>query len=369
MLADVFQTYREVTQQSIDELWELESDLVPKPKWTAWYIRHVEEFSDLSSSEDEAKTAKRQVEDEEKKKTALVRRKPKVKKGGGGHSSHKQITDGNEDDDLPALVSASSDDDDGEPSDEPVDSDLESEWDKDERALFERLCEDAIKEMAEQETASSKIRKAWRVEDEEEEDENPFLRLMHNLRGRLFSTDPTYRPTKIGTATSQRRAPIIGTFTPMPNRAMKLPVQFGIASGAKPKKDDEGDLPPLGKSPKLSTTGGTVTVEDADDEEEGENSLYKPCAHPFTYLNTFRGPEKEKEEKETKETRYFASTNDTSTLSSNGITFIQSQSHQNRKQCHSSLDWSVRCLYYLFATRISSIRSIVPSDPRSESQS
>lgn len=108
----------------------------------------------------------------------------------------------------------------------------------------------------------------------------------------MFSTEATFKPSKLGTKeTANPPSTVNKQLSHPPNRAVKLPVKFGSAAATtkgKPplSRADDDDLPPLPSrkhaqpnvipvvSPShpvaASTATGNVTVEDADDEDEGK---------------------------------------------------------------------------------------------------
>ena len=182
------QAYLDVTSHTVDELWQLEDDRHPCPQWSTWDIPELADYEDISSEEEECSAsctangaAARRSKGKSKKQTnvrpdALVRKK---RTRGGANPYRPAITEGY--DVMPDLTSCSSssedfytDVEDGREknSDAEWGSDVESSYDSHEKSVLERLMKEA------QDATSA----AWES-GTGKKDNNPFIRLLSNLRG------------------------------------------------------------------------------------------------------------------------------------------------------------------------------------------
>jgi len=189
------QAYLGVTSCTVDELWQLEGDRLPRAQWLTWEIPELVDYEDISSEEEQGDAtpntngaAAGGSKGKSKKKKdvrpdALVRRR---RARGGANPNRQAITAGqgedDDDDGMPGLMSCSSSEDDldalvdGEDGERTGDaewgSDVESDYDPHEKNVLERLMKEA------QNTASA----GW-TSGTGKKDSNPFIRLLSNLRG------------------------------------------------------------------------------------------------------------------------------------------------------------------------------------------
>jgi hypothetical protein len=295
---DRLQAYRDVTSCSVDELWQLEDDRQPRPQWSTWQIPELVDYDDISSEEEEDAAAnakgrsaaggggdrgKSNSKKKDVRPDALVRKK-RVR--GMGDPRRPAITtgQGGDDDDIPELMDCSSSEEDlddpqaeeeGESeknSDAEWGSDVESDYEPHERTVLQRLMNDA------QDPASA----GWKG-GARKKDSNPFIRLLSNLRGtsgipdfghgfvelmdwvgmsigRMFNTDPTLRPARMGPqqAPAADLRPPSATATAMARTNVQTNKFFPLEIPDPAKVKQQQPPPP-------STSSKKSEVEDVDD--------------------------------------------------------------------------------------------------------
>ncbi|KAG1731502.1 uncharacterized protein EDB91DRAFT_1058741 [Suillus paluster] len=274
--------YKNVSNMSIDTLWQLDEALRRTPQWSAFYVPHLAGHD--SDSEGDS--------------LGMIPVKSKGGKKGPKRPSKKMlaITDGREDDDsdgsMPELqsVSDSSDESDddmldsdqnfGDEDDDSDEYETESEYDSDEDEQYRNMLREAMDTaMAIPEFFDAKTEVPEFEAMAEERKGNPFLKLLGSLRGRMFSSS-----AKLSSAT--RAEPRKGLFTAKPAAKPKPAPALKIDLSGIP--DDE--LPPLkplpaprkkrvprvlgGKAPQAAGASSSqpkdtrTTVEEVDDEDD-----------------------------------------------------------------------------------------------------
>jgi hypothetical protein len=372
---DRLQAYRDVTSCSVDELWQLEDDRQPRPQWSTWQIPELVDYGDISSEEEEDAAAnanggaaaggsrdrgksKFKSKKKDVRPDALVRKK-RVRRMGDPRRRAITAGQGGHDDDMPGLMdysSSSEDSDDlqgeeedesGKNSDVEWGSDVESDYDPHEKTVLQRLMNKA------QDPASA----GWKG-GARKKDSNPFIRLLSNLRGtsgipdfgygfvelmdwvgmsigRMFNTDPTLRPARMGpqqaptadlrppsaTATAMARTNVqTNKFFPLeipdPAKVKQQQPPPPSTSSKKSEVEDVDDLPflvgekekvrvkatdgadatspavddapsaPSTKAPTVTarTAAGKVTVKEVEDEDDVESE-----PHHFSLLFKING--------------------------------------------------------------------------------
>ncbi|KDQ21524.1 hypothetical protein BOTBODRAFT_50148 [Botryobasidium botryosum FD-172 SS1] len=304
----VDESCRRLSGFDIDSLWKLENERDVSSDWAEYRVPTLPPLAGDSSEEEDdddyppalgsGGTRRRRV-----KPGAMV---PFKKKSGQESSSAKRkrlaITNGEmgeDSDEMPELLDVS-DSDDSEllSRDSDSEDDDDDEWTDDEGydSDEERALENMLKRALDIDDDMPGLLPDSEDESDDEvpagkKDKNPFLKLLSNLRGRLFSVDHTltsettdrtkrpysYDPKVKAKATSRRPAkpqrpdeipPLEPVGARRPLRPQP-PVKASPIRGIPPlisAVDTDEERPTAGKA--APTTGHKVTVEDIGDEDE-----------------------------------------------------------------------------------------------------
>ncbi|KAI6121718.1 hypothetical protein F5141DRAFT_1091865 [Pisolithus sp. B1] len=227
--------YSRVSDVSIDTLWQLDDAYRRTPQWSAHYTSDLATFV-FESEEDDA--VRSLVKSKYPRKNAAKKPQKKV----------LAITDGRDDgvdnDSMPELQSvsdSSAETDEYTDSDEPEevdDEDYESEYESEEEDVYRIMLREAM-------DAALAIPEFFdpnaNVPDfetmAEEHKENPFLKLLSSLRGRMFSSDAKLSAT----ARAEPREGRFGAKLHTVKGAGLVTPAFKVTFTGVP----DGDLPPL----------------------------------------------------------------------------------------------------------------------------
>ncbi|TDL26198.1 hypothetical protein BD410DRAFT_895610 [Rickenella mellea] len=244
--------------KEIDKLWELTEARKRRPEWRTYTFRNrfldaIGESSEESESDSDS--------DGPPFKASPFKKKKKPKKVTAG-PRRRLITAGGEDSDgPPPLVSASSDDDSGDQfdsdsSDEGSDSDddieyAESGYDSEEEAMMKEMVKEALAAAHDNPDIFEQPKHGKPDKYEAERRQNPFLKLLGSLRGRMFTSNPA--------------AKIPDSKTFKPSRPSSEP----------PSEDDLPPLVPINAPKAPQQQSRKVTVEEVEDEEETKKKKKK----------------------------------------------------------------------------------------------
>ncbi|KIO10195.1 hypothetical protein M404DRAFT_21860 [Pisolithus tinctorius Marx 270] len=226
--------YSRASDVSIDALWQLDDAYRRTPQWTAHYTPELATFYDSDDSD----AVRSLVKVRHPRKNAVKKPQKKV----------LTITDGRDDgvdcDSMPELQSVSESpgetdeytdsDEQGEVDDE----DQESEYESEEEDLYRTMLREAMDAaLAIPEFFDPKANVPDFEAMAEERKENPFLKLLSSLRGRMFSSDAKLSAA----ARAEPREGRFGAKLPTVKGAGKVAPAFTVSFAGVP--DD--DLPPL----------------------------------------------------------------------------------------------------------------------------
>lgn len=264
--------YYDVTDEThtVDSLWRLEDELDCKPSYSTWYIPDCAAYGGEVSSEDEKlifpgdpkrKQGKNALARSKKRPGGMSRSRAAIMLGDAEEENFNDMPDlmlvvSSDDDEMPLYTdegtSEESEGDESSEEEELVDEE-ESEYEGNEIRTMEALVAEAVEEFH---IRGNKL-PAWTQETEDSQGtdssaegslkSNPILKMLRSYIGRVFETDPTFKPQKLG------ERPVFGPPRPPPR------LQEGLSTSIKPLRD----------SPEaISSALVGMTVEDAEDEDD-----------------------------------------------------------------------------------------------------
>ncbi|EIN11716.1 hypothetical protein PUNSTDRAFT_141986 [Punctularia strigosozonata HHB-11173 SS5] len=253
----------------VEELWRLHGALVRSPQWNAFYKSKSKAKSEkVPTTSIKRHTAGSDSDDDEPPNMVSV-----VRRGGNGTKKRLALTSGQDDDSdssMPSLLSVSesadeeSSDEDDDPDDyyddddDWEDDDDESQYDSDDEEEIRHMMREAMNTAMEMpEFLDPKAEPSGEFDKlAKERVDNPFLKLLGSLRGRMFSTKPSV-------TTTSRTQPRTG-FTGTGPATVPRPKQTANRQHARRGSDE---IPPLESIPSAHASR-KATVEEVEDEDQ-----------------------------------------------------------------------------------------------------